>query len=179
MIEAPVNRIKAHLPQPKTARERGDNYIATLQLALATLQDLMTSHQPEMRYKATMAMLDIEKTRLRHGRALAGTDTSEALDWDELIKPDPEPEPEQVHDEEPVVLDKAFFEEFDRMMGEAIERDGIDKTIANYHRNAEIQRQREVQRKELASGSPNSPPIRTREVCNSNREQMEWPSISS
>ena len=49
MVEVPVNRIKQHLreTQPTTPRERGTNYIDTLQLALDTLRGLMTSFNPD------------------------------------------------------------------------------------------------------------------------------------
>ena len=91
MVEAPVNRIKQHLreTQPATPRERGTNYIDTLQLALDTLRGLMTSFNPDTQFKAAVAMLDIEKTRLRHNHPLAGMETNAPIDFDEPIIPLP------------------------------------------------------------------------------------------
>jgi hypothetical protein len=92
MIAIPVHRIKhlvevnntvgSHPPLGLNSRSGGcqpsvkDNYVATLQKAMDTLSNLMDSFHPEMQYKAAMAMLDFEKTRLRHGRELAGMDTA-------------------------------------------------------------------------------------------------------
>jgi hypothetical protein len=78
MVEAPVNRIRAlvHDSITSTQLEQGDNYVQTLQAAFDTMRELMDSFDPAMKFKAAMAMLDFEKTRLRHGRPLAGMDTS-------------------------------------------------------------------------------------------------------
>ena len=138
MIEAPINRIKQHLReiQPATPRERGANYIDTLQLALDTLRGLMTSFNPETQYKAAVAMLDIEKTRLRHNHPLAGMETKAPIDWDEPILPlpkydstEPRPRPveERIVDEIPDdnINEKQFSSEekveFDKMVEEAVE----------------------------------------------------------
>ena len=140
MVEAPVNRIREHLReiQPATPRERGTNYIDTLQLALDTLRGLMTSFNPDTQYKAAVAMLDIEKTRLRHNHPLAGMDTKAPIDFDEPIlplpkydstppRPKPVPVEERVMDEIPddVINEKQFSPEekveFDRMVEEAVE----------------------------------------------------------
>ena len=140
MVEAPINRIREHLReiQPATPRERGTNYIDTLQLALDTLRGLMTSFNPETQFKAAVAMLDIEKTRLRHNHPLAGMETKEPIDWDEPIIPLPkydstEPRPRPVPVEERVIdeipddnIDEKQFSpeekvEFDRMVEEAVE----------------------------------------------------------
>jgi hypothetical protein len=91
MVEAPVNRIK-HLIREKSTegshpplgfnRQSGgcqpsvqETYVAALQKAMDTLSNLMDSVHPGMQFNAATAMLDFEKTRLRHGRALAGMDT--------------------------------------------------------------------------------------------------------
>ena len=138
MVEAPINRIKQHLReiQPATPRERGTNYIDTLQLALDTLRGLMISFNPDTQYKAAVAMLDIEKTRLRHNHPLAGMETKAPIDFDEPILPlpkydstEPRPRPveEKVIDEIPddFIDDKQFSPEekveFDKMVEEAVE----------------------------------------------------------
>ena len=140
MVEAPVNRIREHLRKATstTSRERGDNYIDTLQLALDTLRGLMTSFNPDTQFKAAVAMLDIEKTRLRHNHPLAGMETKAPIDFDEPILPLPKydstpPRPRPVPVEERVideilgdVIDEKQFSpeekvEFDRMVEEAVE----------------------------------------------------------
>ena len=138
MVEAPVNRIREHLREatPTTPRERGTNYIDTLQLALDTLRGLMTSFNPDTQYKAAVAMLDIEKTRLRHNHPLAGMDTKAPIDFDEpilplpkydSIEPRPRPVEERIIDEIPddVINEKQFSPEekveFDKMVEEAVE----------------------------------------------------------
>ena len=87
MVEAPINRIREllHETQPATRRERGENYIDTLQLALDTLRGLMTSFNPDMQYKAVVTILDFEKTRLRHNHPLAGMQIAPPVDLDEPI----------------------------------------------------------------------------------------------
>ena len=138
MVDVPINRIREHLReiQPTTPRERGENYIDTLQLALDTLRGLMTSFNPETQFKAAVAMLDIEKTRLRHNHPLAGMETKAPIDFDEPIiplpkydstEPRPRPVEERVIDEIPddVIDEKQFSPEekieFDRMVEEAVE----------------------------------------------------------
>ena len=138
MVEAPINRIKQHLRenQPATPRERGTNYIDTLQLALDTLRGLMTSFNPDTQYKAAVAMLDIEKTRLRHNHPLAGMETKAPIELDEPIlplpkydstPPRPTPVEERIVDEIPDdnIDEKQFSPgekvEFDKMVEEAVE----------------------------------------------------------
>ena len=135
MVEAPVNRIKQHLGDtpPVTRKERGDNYIDTLQLALDTLRGLMTSFNPDMQFKAVTAMLDFEKTRLRHNHSLAGMEIKPPVHLEDpvghMTLPKYEKAEEQVIDE--IVDDDEVFDldeltpeeqtEFKAMVDEAVE----------------------------------------------------------
>ena len=138
MVEAPVNRIKQHLreTQPTTPRERGTNYIDTLQLALDTLRGLMTSFNPDTQYKAAVAMLDIEKTRLRHNHPLAGMQIAPPVDLDEPIgtmsmpkydKPIVEEQVinEIVDEDEVIDLDELTDEKKSRVQGDGRRSGGV------------------------------------------------------
>jgi hypothetical protein len=87
MVEALVNCILDHLRDatPATRKERGNNYFDTLQLALDTLRGLTTSFHPDMQYKAVIAVLDFEKTRLRHNHPMAGIELKVPMNLDEPI----------------------------------------------------------------------------------------------
>ncbi len=132
MIESPVNRIKDHFTdaKPATRQERGDNYIDTLQFALDSLRGLMTSFNPDMQFKAAMAVLDFEKTRLRHDRKLAGMELTPPIDLDEPMYPIPKKDKEIMDDmiddldedlnDEPKLTDEQE-EKFEKMVDETVE----------------------------------------------------------
>lgn len=79
----PVNRIAGHLPTapaapspaplPATPEERQQLWADTLAAALLALQTRLAHRDPAVVERAVFAILDLEKTRLRHGRGLAGT----------------------------------------------------------------------------------------------------------
>jgi hypothetical protein len=61
--------------------------------AIRALQRLLISDDPHLTLKAAEMILDLEKTRLRHGRPVSGTDLSAAP-----IPPAPTPEPVELPD---------------------------------------------------------------------------------
>jgi hypothetical protein len=113
MVEAPVNRIKEHLREamPATRRDREENYIDTLQLALDTLRGLMTSFSPDMQFKAVTAMLDFEKTRLRHNNPLAGIEIVPPVNLDDPIGTMPMPKYDKPAKAEEQIIDEIVDED--------------------------------------------------------------------
>lgn len=78
---ATVNRIAGHLPAdsaptiplPNTPEERRDLWQDALAAATLYFMGRLAHRDPEVAGEAAHAIFDLEKTRLRHGRDLAGT----------------------------------------------------------------------------------------------------------
>jgi hypothetical protein len=73
-----LNRIQHHLPTapalPGNHTERENTYTNAVFAAVVFLQSRLTGHDPSAAERAAMAILDLEKTRLRHSRKISGTD---------------------------------------------------------------------------------------------------------
>lgn len=60
-------------PLPATPEARKEALADAVFAAVFALQDQLTHPDPEVVYRAATSILDFEKTRLRHGREVAGT----------------------------------------------------------------------------------------------------------
>jgi hypothetical protein len=82
-----LNRIQQHLPVapalPSNHTEREDTYTNAVFAAVVFLQTRLNGHDPSAAERAAMAILDLEKTRLRHSRMISGT----AEPFDAPLKP--------------------------------------------------------------------------------------------
>ena len=84
-----VNRVANYLapapplPVPETAEGKRDAWSQALFAAAMFYQSRLAHPDPDVAERAARALFDLEKTRLRHGRELAGTPA-------EPPKPDPE-----------------------------------------------------------------------------------------
>lgn len=87
-----INRIASHLPEaitvPQSVEERQELWADALLAAVRFYRMQLSHHDPATAERAARAILELEKTRLRHGRDLAGT-TPERTDV-ELDPPEPE-----------------------------------------------------------------------------------------
>ncbi len=73
-----VNRIAPHLnpiqlPVPSTPEGKREDWSDTVFEAMRFLRTRLGHRDPDVAERAALAIVDLEKTRLRHGRDLAGT----------------------------------------------------------------------------------------------------------
>lgn len=73
-----VNRVANYLapaapPVPETAEGKRDAWSQALFAAAMFYQSRLAHPDPDVAERAARALFDLEKTRLRHGRELAGT----------------------------------------------------------------------------------------------------------
>jgi hypothetical protein len=73
MTKAPVNRVQQYIKTPTTKAPLVP-YDDAVQHAVSTMCRLMESTDNQVAFNAANAVLEIEKTRLRHKMAVAGTD---------------------------------------------------------------------------------------------------------
>jgi hypothetical protein len=83
MIAAPANRIKQYIEQPNASIQYGSVVMA----ALATMHRLMNSLDNDLAFQAANAILEIEKTRLRHKTPVAGTEPAPVVQPDDVARP--------------------------------------------------------------------------------------------
>lgn len=119
-----VNRIAGHLPAdptpsvPSTPRERRDLWQDALAAAILFFKGRLAHRDPDVAGDAAHAIFNLEMTRIRHGRDIAGTalpkpaglaplDATELRDGDGDDRED-EPDPEE-----------ELHEEFDEMLWDA------------------------------------------------------------
>ncbi len=114
---AAVNRIAGHLPVdptpsvPATPRERRDLWQDALAAAMLFFKGRLAHRDPDVAGDAAHAIFNLEMTRIRHGRDIAGTalpkpaglaplDATELRSDDDIDEVEEEPDPEEeLHDE--------------------------------------------------------------------------------
>lgn len=72
-------------PLPTTPEARKEALADAVFAAVFALQDQLTHPDPDVAFRAATSILDFEKTRLRHGRDVAGT-TNPTPDMSELLE---------------------------------------------------------------------------------------------
>ncbi len=90
------NRIAGHFapPLPATPEERQATWTDTFMAAMRYYQRQLASPHPADAERAARAIFDLEKTRIRHGRELAGTAVPKATSpEDDLLEPLPDLDP--------------------------------------------------------------------------------------
>jgi hypothetical protein len=118
MTTAPVNRIKHYINAPQTSTPSGAvGYYNVVQCALATMARLMTSIDNDVAFNAASAVLEIEKARLRHKMPVAGVQQLDA-------PREPEPQPQELNDEQTKQFEKAV-DEFTVVMNRKQVQDGL------------------------------------------------------
>jgi hypothetical protein len=144
------NRIARHLPQPlpATTEERRAVWADAVFAAALFYQAQLAGPDPVAAERAARAIFDLEKTRLRHGRGLAGDDETPATEppasqrrehlreikaSERLLEAAVEVGEFEPGDEEfvfPEVDEEALFEEFQRVMPDEY-RNRLDECRAN------------------------------------------------
>ena len=110
MSTATINRIKQYIKQPNsttppdTAAMYGNIVVAALQ----TMHGLMTGFDSELAFKAACAVLEIEKSRMRHKMPLAGMQPTQPVQ--QIEQPNHEAGPPELTETEKKQFEKAVDE---------------------------------------------------------------------
>jgi len=109
----PINRIGAHFdappkaPIPKSPRARGQLWSDAIFEAVMALKNQLNSLSESVVATAATALLDLERTRMRHGQDLCGSDTSaDEEEFRGALDDEDDPEFEEVRQEQEAATDE-------------------------------------------------------------------------
>ncbi len=138
-LPSTTNRIAGHLapaapaiPIPATPEDRRDLWQETLAAAVLFFKTRLAHRDPDIAERAAHAIIDLEKTRLRHGRDLAGTKVPEPDFLPPLF--------ETTHDKTPPDPERELLYECDEIKDLVLDGESIDDRMITETERAEVER---------------------------------------